>query len=53
MITSFPLFDGSNNLDQIAKIINLLGAPTKEDLAAMKVDSLDEGLTEVKAKGLE
>jgi len=32
IITTFPLFDGSNNLDQIAKIIKVLGAPTNEDI---------------------
>lgn len=29
MITLHPLFDGCNNLDQIAKIVNILGKPTK------------------------
>ena len=29
MITMHPLFDGDDNLDQIAKIIKVLGPPTK------------------------
>lgn len=47
MITSLPLFDGSNNVDQLAKIIRVLGPPNKEDLEAMKVDSLEEDFDKI------
>jgi hypothetical protein len=29
MLTLHPLFDGNNNLDQITKIVKILGPPTK------------------------
>lgn len=41
MVTLHPLFDGSNNVDQIAKIVKVLGPPIKEDLNAMKVDGFN------------
>lgn len=41
MVTGFPLFDGASNIDQIAKIIQVIGAPTQEDLKEMNVDDFD------------
>lgn len=52
MITSLPLFDGSNNVDQLAKIIRVLGPPSQADLSAMNVDTLDINFDKVVPIGL-
>jgi renal tumor antigen len=36
IITLFPLFPGDNELDQIAKINNILGSPTQEVLNSFR-----------------
>jgi serine/threonine protein kinase len=35
MFTGKPLFPGKNSVDQLAKIVKVLGPPTPEDLVAM------------------
>ena len=32
-----PIFDGANSMDQLLKIIKVLGTPSKNDLIGMKV----------------
>lgn len=32
-----PIFDGTNSMDQLVKIIKVLGAPTKSEVTGMKV----------------
>jgi serine/threonine protein kinase len=41
MVTCLPLFNGDNNVDQLAKIIRVLGPPTQQDLLALNVGELD------------
>lgn len=53
MVTLHPLFDGSNNVDQIAKIVKVLGPPKKEDLNAMKVDGFNGNFENIEALGIE
>jgi renal tumor antigen len=36
IITLFPLFAGDNELDQISKIHNILGAPSQEVINTFK-----------------
>ena len=40
-------------MDQIIKIIKVLGTPTQEDLIAMKVDPKKHDLIEVQGSGIE
>ncbi len=47
-----PLFDGNNNIDQMAKIIKVLGIPTKDDLINMKVDNFNGEMENVVGIGL-
>ena len=44
MITNVPLFEGSSNMNQLIKIVKLLGSPTEDDLRAMKVEKTDVDL---------
>ena len=37
MFIGKPIFDGLNTMDQLVKIVKVLGTPTKGDLAGMKV----------------
>jgi len=36
MLIGRPIFDGTNSMDQLVKIIKVLGAPTKSDVLGMK-----------------
>lgn len=35
MLTGRPLFPGKNSIDQLAKIVKVIGTPSQEDLVAM------------------
>ena len=49
MLINLPLFDGSNSMGQLIKIIKILGSPTEDDIKGMKLEKLDIEL--VKAQG--
>lgn len=53
MMVGRALFSGINNLDQIVKIIKVLGTPTQEDLISMKVDPKKHDLMEIQGSGIE
>ena len=50
MMTSHVLFDGNNSTTMLSKIIRCIGAPTAEDLKAMKVEADD--LVKVDGQGI-
>ena len=55
MFTLRPLFPGKNSIDQLAKIVKLLGSPTPDDLKAMGQASRKVAATgkEIKPRNLE
>lgn len=53
MITCKAFFNGCNNMDQMVKIIKVLGTPTPSDMESMKVDSSKHNLIEVVGTGLD
>ena len=48
-----PLFDGNNTMDQLVKIIKVLGSPTKGEMISMKVPEKNRSsLVETEGIGL-
>ena len=41
MLINLPLFDGSNSMGQLIKIIKILGSPTEDDIKGMNLQKLD------------
>ena len=52
MLTNNPLFEGSSNMNQLMKIIRILGSPTDDDFRGMKVEKSDVQIVNVEAYGI-
>ena len=48
-----PLFDGVNTMDQLVKIVKVLGTPTKADMVGMKIGEKNQGMIETAGIGLD
>jgi serine/threonine protein kinase len=44
MVINRPIFEGENSLDQLAKIMKILGTPTHHDIIGMKAKELTHEL---------
>lgn len=53
MVASYPIFDGGDNTSQLAKIIMLIGTPTKQDYEDMNIkeEEMDQ-INKVAGKGV-
>lgn len=52
MIVGRAFFSGNNNMDQMIKIIKVLGTPTEEDFIGMKVDPKQHDLIQIAGSGI-
>ena len=53
VMTGKALFNGNNNMDQIIKIIKVIGSPSPNDMLGMKVEKNKHELVEMGGMGLE